>query len=270
MMAKEFYSDQEAGNDHEESTLLQDPCEGEEEEEALSLCDLPIYSGSISSQWGDFSKEDGRNSRSNSNNDDDDELFEFFSEEFTTSSSPTLANAENIIFCGKLIPFKGPPQYDPKNLESNTTSKRSNIQKKGAFVPNSFGKENPTFSRAMKNKGQGEEGLNLKSSFSCDYASMGKVSLVRSATESRWFLFMFGMSRLSTNEMQLRDIRNRQSRRAPATMFPAPEHGENEVVNKTKGRRNCKGMWKFLRSISLVLGCRSSKIANDVVKAAFV
>ncbi|KAJ1414932.1 hypothetical protein SESBI_18440 [Sesbania bispinosa] len=63
----------------EESTMLLDPYE--EEEEALSLCDLPIYSD-------DFSKEDGKNYSQSSNNDDDD-FFEFFSEEFTTSTTTT-------------------------------------------------------------------------------------------------------------------------------------------------------------------------------------
>nr|KYP74760.1 hypothetical protein KK1_007451 [Cajanus cajan] len=112
------------------------------------------------------------------------------------------------------------------------------------------------------------EGKGSKS-FACDYTSTGKVSLMRSTTKSRWFLFMFGsMSKLSSTEMELRDIRNRQGRRrGPATMFPAPEDGK-EVAMKGKG--SCKGMWKLLKSISFVLGCRSSKIANDVVKAAFV
>jgi hypothetical protein len=52
-------------------------------------------------------------------------------------------------------------------------------------------------------------------------------------------------------------------------MFPvAPENGK-EVV-KSKKNRNGKGMWKLLKSMSFVLGCTSSKLANDVVKAAFV
>ena len=117
-----------------------------------------------------------------------------------------------------------------------------------------------------------------KSSFeSCDYSSLGKVSLVRSPTNSRWFLFMFGMSKLSiTTEMELKDIRNRQSRRRrgpTATMMipAAPENGKEEVVAVKEKRSSCKGMWKMFRSISMVLGCHSSnKIANDVVKAAFV
>ncbi|XP_061347019.1 uncharacterized protein LOC133292612 [Gastrolobium bilobum] len=246
MVAKESYSDQEAGN--EENTLLQDPYE---EEETLSLSDLPIHSDSNSGQRGDFSKEDGKNSAGSYNkedNGDDDDFFEFFSEEFTTSS--THATAENIIFCGKLIPFKDHPHVH------NRGKSLSDIQEAVTISTHDGG---GSFKKGQEAKGS--------KSFACDYTSIGKVSLMRSTTKSRWFLFMFGMSKLSTTEMELRDIRNRQSRRVPATMFPAPEQGE-EV--KIKARRSCKGMCKMLRSISWGLGCSSSKLANDVVKAAFV
>ncbi|ESW15672.1 hypothetical protein PHAVU_007G092400 [Phaseolus vulgaris] len=231
MAVKEFHSDQEVGN--EESNLLQvDPYE--EEEETLSLCDLPIYSGYMSDTWGG---EDGKRFGDDGDDGDDDNLFEFFSEEFTSSSNS--AAAENIIFCGKLIPFKDiPPRVD----ECNSTARR-NVQ-----------------------KGIAKRGSNGSKSFACDYTSDGKVSLVRCTTKSRWFLFMFGMSKLSsTTEMELKDIRNRQSRRGPAAMFPAAE--EDAVKGKKRG---CKGMWKILKSITMVLGCRSSKLANDVVKAALV
>lgn len=264
MVAKEFYySDQEAGHDHsnEESTLLHDPYDEYEEEETLSLCDLPIYSSdnsSNSAQWGaELSKEDGKNSDSNNKDDDFDDFFEFFSEEFTTTTPSTLSTADELIFCGKLIPFKDHhhQQHVPqRTLKNSNSGRRSNSQKGSVgplFLPNSVSSK-PS-SKAVMSDGNN---------------SMGKVKLVRSTTKARWFLFMFGMSKLSTTEMQLRDMRNRQSRRAPASMFPAPEEGK-EVKNK--GRRSFKGMWKMLTSISLVLGCHSSrKLANDVVKAAFV
>lgn len=281
-MAKEFHSAQEAGNE-ESTTLLKDPYEEEEEEEdTLSLSDLPIYSdNSISAQRGHgFSKEVGENSPPNNDDEDDDDFFEFFSEEFTTS---TRATAENIIFCGKLIPFKDPPlEKGKKNIESNT------IQKGTALLPwwaaKSFDKAKSTSKDVTSCdddsfKKQGQEAKGAKSNFSCEYSSsssVGKVSLMRSTTKSRWFVFMFGMSRLSnTEKMEMRDIRSRQrrsrSRRGPvvATMFPSsPVHGEE---GKIKARRNCKGLWKVLRSISLGLGCNnSSKLASDVVKAGFL
>ncbi|KAK7270360.1 hypothetical protein RIF29_23441 [Crotalaria pallida] len=271
-MATELCSNQEAGNDEKESTtlLLQDPYE---DDETLSLSDLPIISSSA--QWGhdDFNKEDGKNSRSYYNDEEDgDDFFEFISEDFTTSTSAT---AESIIFCGKLIPvFKEPP-LEKGNNDNNNKKKKVNLESKND-IQKGRNALLPSYDECFKKASQ--EAKSAKSSYDCEYSSSSsssrKVSLVRSTTKSRWYLFMFGMSRLSSNnnEMELRDIRSRQrrSRRRGSVamkMFPAPEHGE-EV--KIKVRRNYKGLWKVLRSISLGLGCKSSKLANDVVKAAFV
>ncbi|KAL2324756.1 hypothetical protein Fmac_023814 [Flemingia macrophylla] len=249
MSAKEVHLDQEVGN--EERTLLHaDPYE-EEEEETLSLCDLPIYNGSVSARW-DGEDHSYNNGGGDYDNDKENELFEFFSEEFTTSSNTNIAAADNIIFCGKLIPFKAPRD------ESN-----NNIVQKGRPIDLPWRQVDKAREGSLEGKGS--------KSFACDYTSIGKVSLVRSTTKSRWFLFMFGsMSKLSSTEMELRDIRNRQSRRrAPAaTMFPAPQ--EVAAAKENSKGRSCKGMWKLLKSFSFVLGCRTSKIANDVVKVAIV
>ncbi|GAU15901.1 hypothetical protein TSUD_41230 [Trifolium subterraneum] len=255
MVAKEFYSDQEAG--HEESTLLQDQYDDDDDDETLSLSDLP--NSTISSQWGDFSKEDGKTSISIYNNDDDDNLFEFFSEEFNTSTTH-----DNIIFCGKLIPFKDHQQVPHHNQKQSTLVPKTKLNSKSLKSRDDV--------KGKKDQ-EVKDSLNVKS-FACDYTTMGgKVSLVRCPTKSRWFLFLFGLSsnsRSSSKEMQLSDIRNRQSRWEPAMLFcAAPENG-NEIV-KRKKNGNCKGMWKLLKSMSFVLGCSSGKhYANEVVKAAFV
>ncbi|CAL0303068.1 unnamed protein product [Lupinus luteus] len=228
-MAKEFFSDQEARN-HEESNLLQDQYE-EDQEDTLSLCDLPTYSSTDSAQWVDyFSKQGHSSSQSNDDDEEEDELFEFFSEEFTTPTSVTAA--KNIIFCGKLIPFKEPHQQQ--------------------HVTNTRDKPKP-LSRTSDAKGSKNN--------MCDYASIKKVSLMRSTTKSRWYFFMFG-SRVST-EMELSDIRSRQNRKVPATMIPAPEQGKEMMKNKGK-MKNMKGLWRILKSLEF--GCLSSTI----VKAPFV
>ncbi|CAJ2629658.1 unnamed protein product [Trifolium pratense] len=255
MVAKEFNSDQEAGN--EENTMLQDQYYDNDDDETLSLSDLP--NSTISPLWNDFSKEDGKNSIDNYNNDDDDDdnLFEFFSEEFNTSTIH-----DNIIFCGKLIPFKD-HQHVPQNQKTSVLVPKTSLSSK-------------SLKSSLKIKGKDDQevkgSLNVKS-FACDYTTMGgKVSLVRCPTKSRWFMFLFGLSsnsRSSSKEMQLSDIRNRQSRREPAMMFSAvPENGKEVVKSKKNG--NCKGMWKLLNSMSIVLGCGNSKLANEVVKASFV
>ncbi|KAF1896518.1 hypothetical protein Lal_00034216 [Lupinus albus] len=227
MMAKEIFSAQEARN-YEESTLQQDPFE-EDQEETLSLCDLPTYS-SDSGEWDDYFSKQGH-SLSQSNDDDEDELFEFFSEEFTT---PTHVNAaKNIIFCGKLIPFKEPQQQ---------------------HMINTCDKPKP-LSRTCDAKGSKNNNLH-------DYASIKKVSLMRSTTKSRWYLFMFG-SRVLSTEMELSDIRSRQNRQVPPTMIPASEQGKEMMKNKGK-MKNMKGLWRIVKSLEF--GCFSSTI----VKASFV
>ncbi|KAI4351349.1 hypothetical protein L6164_005723 [Bauhinia variegata] len=242
MVARESYlEEQEAEN--EENTLLQDPYESEE---TLSLCDLPIHNDSA--QWDDdFSKEDGHKSSSNNNDGDNDDFFEFFSEDFTAS---TRGNTEkDIIFCGKIIPFREPPQFLPqkgKNFQSNS--------QKGVVLS----------SKSARNYDSGSiKGQQVKGSkdLMCGYPTEN-VSLLRSTTKSKWYLFMFGMSSLPT-QMELRDIRRRQSRRGPTAVSPVPE--ERESI-KSKERRNGKGFWKIWSSLGF--GC-TGKYANDVVKASF-
>ena len=86
----------------------------------------------------------------------------------------------------------------------------------------------------------------------------GKVSLLRSNTKSRWYLFMFGISRLP-NKMELRDIRRRQSRKGVAAAA-AMEQGK--VVAKSEGR----WVWRILRPLGF--GCRG-KHAINIVEASF-
>ncbi|KAB1218048.1 hypothetical protein CJ030_MR3G014542 [Morella rubra] len=75
MVAQEPYQDP-AG----ENTDLQDPYEAED---ALSLCDLPIYGDT--SNWEEYTKEDQSLSSDN-------DFFEFLSEDFTASTCSTTAN----------------------------------------------------------------------------------------------------------------------------------------------------------------------------------
>ncbi|KAE9592464.1 hypothetical protein Lal_00028495 [Lupinus albus] len=243
MLSKEYFPDQEVEN-HDESTLLQDPYE-EDQEETLSLCDLPTYT-SDSAQWDDyFSIERHSSLQSNDDGDDDDnhDFFEFSSEEFTTLSHETTA--KNIIFCGKLIPFKEAAQqhrnYQNSDVVHFPCDKAKHIMSRTNIIPCDA---------------KGSKNNNL-----CNHASIKKVSLMRSTTtKSRWNLFMFGFG-VST-EMDLSDIRSRQSRQGPATMIPATEQGREMVKNN--GKKNMKGLWRILKSLDF--GCLSS----NVVKADFV
>lgn len=211
-----FSSTMENSTDH-----LHDPYEAEE---ALSLCDLPIYSDE--SNWEDYSKEEQRLSSS------DNDFFEFFSEDFSTAAS-TTPNKNDIIFCGKLmIPYKDIP--DPE--KTHDENPKQNQMKKGFLRWKSL-----SFS---KKKGD---------SFSnCDF-SVEKATVLAPPTKSRWYLFLFGIGRLPT-EMELRDIKTRQSRlRSQSKMvIPFPSVECDEMV---KGGARAKGLWTLLIK---VLACTSS------------
>uniref|UniRef100_A0A2N9EVY6 Uncharacterized protein n=1 Tax=Fagus sylvatica TaxID=28930 RepID=A0A2N9EVY6_FAGSY len=210
MVAQEQYLDPLEENS---TTELEDPYEAEE---TLSLCDLPIYSDA--SNWDDYSKED----QSLSSSDNNDEFFEFFSEELTASTcSTTTIQNKNIIFCGKLIPYKELPEKS-QNQETNNVNTNKTTPRK-----------------------------------------VGKVTMLASPTKSRWYLYMFGMTRFPT-EMELRDIKTRQSRiKSPSMMFRSVECDDMVKGNEDESRRG-NGMWRLLR----ILGCRRQHV-NTVVKASF-
>lgn len=242
MVAQEQYLDPLQENS---TTELEDPYEAEE---TLSLCDLPIYSDA--SNWDDYSKED----QSLSSSDNNDEFFEFFSEELTASTcSTTTIQNKNIIFCGKLIPYKELPEKS-QNQETNNVNTKQNHTKKGFFRWKSL-----SFNKTRSSS----KGLKVyETSKSCDF-SVGKVTMLASPTKSRWYLYMFGMTRFPT-EMELRDIKTRQNRiKSPSMMFRSVECDDMVKGNEDESRRG-NGMWRLLR----ILGCRRQHV-NTVVKASF-
>ncbi|XP_024927466.2 uncharacterized protein LOC107413646 [Ziziphus jujuba] len=285
----------------EENTNFQDPHEDEEEEEALSLCDLPIHDDSFKWEDESFSKLDHERSPSFGK----DDFFEFFSEDFTASTYPS---GKDIIFCGKLIPYKEPPllpdhhhhhqqqqtqnHHHHRHHHHQTSNKR--IKNKG-FQWKSYSFRKLVIKFSSKDSKNGENyncskpkkvlknsktlplpnnkssNKNFVYKTSKSDLSLGKVSVLSSPAKSRWHLFMFGIARLPT-EMELRDIKTRQSRRSPsATMFSSFEesrgdHHEETVKEKVvRGKRRGKGLWALIRA----LGCTSSLYTNAVVKGSF-
>lgn len=265
-----------------------------EEEETLSLCDLPICN--------DSSQRDAESS--SLDDEDNDGFFEFFSEDFTASTYPS--SGKDIIFCGKLIPYKelSPPRLSEdrhhhhqkahQNLKTKNNNKRKVPIKKGfrLWKSYSFLKLVRPFSSSNSIKGSKDGGnmrnskpqhvakansrnYNKRKSCTSDLhhhqpVSVGKVSVLSTPTKSsRWYLYMFGIARLPT-EMELGDIKNRQSRRTPSMLFSPEEYFSTEIVEeKVVGnrRRSGKGLWGFLKG----LGCRSissPQPSNGVVKAS--
>lgn len=262
----------EKNPDHQLQNQHDDPYEAEE---TLSLCDLPTHSDSA--QWDDFSKE----YQSSSFDKDEDNFFEFFSEEFTASTYPSWN--KDIIFCGKLIPYnKEAPQVINAAAEKKT-QKNSEVSNKtlgGSTKKWSFfrwrrfrGSKHKAVAKPSQAKSTSTTTKSISFPASKSYKrydlSLGNVSILSSnRSKSKWYLFMFGMTRFPT-EMELRDIKSRQSRRSPSTMFGSNNcEASDEITGKgSKGISNsssrAKGLWELLRN----LGC-SSQQPNAVVKAA--
>ena len=227
-------------------------CDMDDSVETLSLCDLPMYGDDDDdgSHWDDFSSDDHISSP-------DQDLFEFFSGDFSASAWPA---AENIVFCGKLIPYrKLPICTDSQKLEDSSTVKKQQIEKRGFLGLKSFKKGKKYRSKSMDDshgKGPklqqqvpGSKSLpatrESTAADKCDFTTDPPV--LTSPHKFHWHVF-FGPATRVPSEMKLRDIKNRQSR------LPSPEE-----------RRSGKKSWGLLK----VLGCGISQAhANTMAKAS--
>lgn len=256
---------QDSVPDQENTDELQDSYEAEE---TLSFCDLPIY-GDASNWVDDYSKED------QSLSDHDNDFFEFLSEDFTASTCATTMN-KNIIFCGKIIPCKDPPEPEKTQKQESTTNTKVRNEAKPGFLrwkSLSFNKTSSSSKYSKLPKDKDSKTLALTSSkgyvygaSNCDF-SVGKVSmLASSSTKSRWYLFMFGMTRFPT-EMELRDMKIRQSRRMRSQSSMARSVECDEMIKRKQDRSRGKGLWRLLRVLGF--GCKRSQHSNAVVKASF-
>ncbi|KAM1594793.1 hypothetical protein PS2_001126 [Malus domestica] len=247
----------------EEQFQDQDPYEAEE---TLSLCDLPRHSDSAC--WDDFSKD----YQSSSFDRDEDNFFEFFSEEFTPSTYPA---EKDIIFCGKLIPYnKEAPKFAAekghqkiKSQETGSNARSVNFSKKKGFFRSwrsyHFHKVTKPSKTAKTSKPESPTPTSYRK---CE---VNKVSILsKTPSKSKWYVLMFQMARLPS-EMELKDIKNRQSRRSPSTMFRSFDEESDEMAGakgtkgiKSDGNSTTKGLWGLLRA---AVGCGSPH-ADAVVR----
>ncbi|XP_062164291.1 uncharacterized protein LOC133870985 [Alnus glutinosa] len=238
---------------------LQNPEEGDQEEEeeteeSLSLCDLPLNPKNKSK---DLSNHTPR-SRAEAP-----EFFEFFSD-----LSSEMCPADDIIFCGKLIPFK-----DLQSPPTHQTPKTSNTGEKPT-KQTPFRRRSESLSKLQSPVTRSDSGTStrlMRNSRSLDYTklhrssnsmvspaqeiernssvkSLGKSDMaLRRAAKPRWYLLMFGLVKFPP-EMELSDIKNRQVRRNhPSTLFPPPLSADGKFpVN----RSSSKGSWRLLRALS--------------------
>ncbi|KAL5549147.1 hypothetical protein UlMin_004378 [Ulmus minor] len=240
---------------HQNPKLEQELEEEEEEDEALSLSELPLNSGQHESQ--EMFKNITTNRRSSSEPPPD--FFEFFSD----FSSDHMSSAEDIIFCGKLIPFKeqAPKINFPGEIidEKQTAFRRrseslSELQSTG-------NRSNSVKAKVMRNSRSLDYQKLRRSSNSMvsPAPEMDRNSSIKSVGKSeaspkkaarllpRWSAFlMFGMVKFPA-EMELSDIKSRQVRRNPSTLLPPIDSSGNLTVSRSSGKG---GSWKLLKALS--------------------
>ncbi|CAJ1941855.1 unnamed protein product [Sphenostylis stenocarpa] len=222
-----------------ESREDEDKEEEEEQEEALSLCDLPLNRNSRTPSLDETSYK--KILRPSSLDDHDGEIFNGFS----SSSSSDMCPADDIIFCGKLVPLKN------LIVEEDKSAARRRRSESLSSVTRSNSVSACTGSRRFM----------MRNSKSLDYSRLRESSApevdrnssvrngappevaVKKATKPRWYSLMFGTIKVPP-EMELSDMKNRQVRRNPSsTMFMA---AEKVAVNRSPGKLS----WRILKALS--------------------
>ncbi|TKY54574.1 hypothetical protein E2542_SST18986 [Spatholobus suberectus] len=223
--------------------------EEEEQDEALSLCDLPLNRNSRAPSLDDTSFK--KILRPTSLPDHASEIFNGFS----SSSSSDMCPADDIIFCGKLVPFKA--EQPPRNLAVEG-EKLSPTRRRRSESLSSVTRSNSVSTCT------GSRRLMMRNSKSLDYSRLRESSApdvdrnssarsgtppeaaAKKATKPRWYSLMFGTMKVPP-EMELSDMKNRQVRRNPSTtMFLAAESGGKVAVNRSPG----KVSWRILKALS--------------------
>ncbi|KFK29580.1 hypothetical protein AALP_AA7G152800 [Arabis alpina] len=219
--------------------------EEEEEEEALSLRDLPLNAEISNSAAKSTTTEDHREHST--------ELFEFL-----TSTSCDVSPAENIIFAGKLIPLNyqnalfSPPQHISPRIRARSES-LSAIQ-------------GDKLNRTGSSKARHDNAGLMRTSRSLNYCKLSRrpttVHSPRSPAKTtakqetasfgsgksvrpRWYVIMFGMVKFPP-EIELKDIKSRQTRRniLPG-MFPSLASHRSRSPSPSPSPS-----WKLLNALS--------------------
>ncbi|CAK9308744.1 unnamed protein product [Citrullus colocynthis] len=279
IMAKGSY------NKGEDTSIVvnEDPYPGDEEEaaETISLCDLPIYSDE--SNCDDYSKQDDQSGSF----DNEDTFFEFFSDDFSVSNS-AYSGSDDIIFCGKLIPYKQPndPQnkgriasekISEKNCQIRTKSHSFNGKK--SSVIDTRGRE-IAYTRTTRGEVKSFDPFSISLPKNPEYIKRKRrlrlekydlpaeraMILQSSRTKSRWFLFLFGSASFP-KEMELSEMRTRQRRSIQPAMFRASEERKVATGRSSGKKTTVQALWKVVRA--MVMSCSSSSNQNGAVNGSY-
>ncbi|MED6191551.1 hypothetical protein PIB30_001282 [Stylosanthes scabra] len=259
---KNNYNEFEEVKEQREAITMAEDKQEDEEEEALSLCDMPLNQNSRSaSKCNSMDDVSFTKILRRSSVPDTTEFFEFFSG-FSSSSSSDMCPADDIIFCGKLVPFK-------ERQEPTQNHHRRNYEIVEPKKPPLRRRRSESLSSVVTRSNSvttGSRRFLMRSSKSLDYRrlhensssavspvpdvdrnlsvrSVAEVAAAKKAMKPRWYSLVFGTMKVPP-EMELSDMKNRQVRRnSSGSMFPSMDSG---AANRSSG----KVSWKILKALS--------------------
>ncbi|KAI3458982.1 hypothetical protein Pfo_015645 [Paulownia fortunei] len=226
----------------------------DEADEALSLCDLPLYNDHSVDEWEEDLTVEPQGSTSMSSSEQD--YFEFFSQEL--SSSTTGFPPENIIFCGKLIPYKQPDASEKDSSKLGESKKQTNIKKKRGW---GIFRWKVSLSRSSKRQVRSETGRK-----STTHMEKKDHHVSRSSQQSPKKMHNSNKhGKGFSTEVELRDIKSRQSRRHCPSPPPSPMLRFQNYDEKVSGGRNSgSGLQGLIR----VMSCGGDHHPNSMVVAS--
>lgn len=207
----------------DEALKEEDEDDEEEEEEALSLCDFPLNCDEAEKK-ASSSKCSHHHRRSSSQPPD---TFEFFNDLNSGNSNNNdndnnniMSHAEDIISCGKLVPYK---KQIPKSVSEQPTqneSRRSCDSLPDELNPARLSRSSRSLDckRLRRNSSPVTKSDNIHRSSSAKGSERCKMG----SKPRRWDWTMFGPAVKFPLEIDLRDMKNRQVRRNPATGGKSP------------------------------------------------
>lgn len=180
--------------------------------------------------------------------------------EFSSYPNSIMSHAEDMINCGKLIPFKEQDhvsqslygrRYRSESLpELNIRGCQSNSSNMKMRNSRSLDYQKLSRNSSMSSDSPDSYRNNSRSSSRFDGGSI-KIP------KPRWYILMFGIVKFPT-EMDLQDIKNRQVHRTSSkTLFPGIEMAKKAPANR-------KSSWGVLK----VLSCRDDASINVTASLA--
>ncbi|KAF8035319.1 hypothetical protein BT93_C1368 [Corymbia citriodora subsp. variegata] len=215
----------------------------DDDDDALSLSDFPLAMAAHPRHDSGPTHFSDRPRRSSS------EPPEFF--EFLIDLGSHMRSADDLIVSGKLVPLhdqsplpffrRGEPVC--RRCESLSELERSSVSRSSSSMPQLARSSRSLDYRKLRRPPSSLAAREVERTTSSSGRGVGRSdSFPRKPSRPRWWLLPFGAVKPPA-EMELRDMRSRQLRRNPSTLFapPAPAPAD---------RGGWKGSWKLIKALS--------------------